>query len=109
MSAKTVRLTRRARTAFRDIGRWIEEAFGRGQAAHYLALLLEQCKAVAEGHMFSQSCRALVAGDVPEDYRFVRAGQHFVVFVETETEIVVIDFIHSRLDLPGKIAELGKG
>ena len=109
MSHKTLRLTRRARAAFRDIGRWTEENFGRGPAQSYLAGLLEQCEALADGRAPSQSCRVLVGGEVPEDYRFTRAGQHFVVFVETGTEVVVVDFIHSRIDLPGKMAGLGKG
>ena len=109
MNTKTVRLGRRAKAAFRDIGRWTEEAFGRGQAAHYLAMVLERCEAVAEGHASSHSCRELVVGKVPEDYRFVRAGQHYVVFVETDTEVLVLDFIHSRMDLPGKVAGLVKG
>jgi plasmid stabilization system protein ParE len=109
MSRKTVRLTRRAKARFRDIGRWTEEAFGRAQAASYLAKLLERVDAVAGGSAQTASCRVLAGPDVPEDYRFVRAGQHFVVFVETGTEVVVVDFIHSRMDLPGKVAGLGKG
>lgn len=74
MSRKTVRLTRRARAAFRDIGRWTEEAVGRAQAASYLTLMRERVDAVVAGDAQTGSCLVLAGPDVPEDYRSVRAG-----------------------------------
>ena len=44
--------------------------------------------------------------DVVEDLRFSRAGQHFVVFVEDIKQVIIIDFLHSRTDLPRRLANL---
>lgn len=48
----------------------------------------------------------ILGADVPEDLHFAQAGQHFVVFVETADEIVVIAFLHQRSDLPKWVAKL---
>ena len=37
---------------------------------------------------------------------FARCGSHFIVFIENDTEIAVIDFFHARSDLPARIAML---
>ncbi len=66
-------------------------------------------RSLAAGHVPHQSCRMAFAADLRDDLRFSRAGQHFVVFIESEAEIVVLDFLHQSMDLPGKIAALRKG
>ena len=38
--------------------------------------------------------------------RFARAGQHFVVFVEDTEQVIIVDFLHSRADLPRRLANL---
>ena len=43
---------------------------------------------------------------LPEDLRFTRSGQHFIVFIEDAAQVIIVDFLHSRSDLPGKIAAL---
>ena len=48
----------------------------------------------------------LIAQDLPEDLRFTRSGQHFIVFIEDATQVIIVDFLHSRADLPGKLAAL---
>ena len=54
----------------------------------------------------SQDCRRLIDPGLPEDLRFVRAGQHFVVFIEDSWQVIIIDFLHSRSDLPRRLANL---
>jgi len=44
---------------------------------------------------------------LPEDLRFTRAGQHFIVFVEMPDQVIVVDVLHSRSDLPRRLAALG--
>ena len=39
--------------------------------------------------------------------RFIRAGRHFVVYLEIGAEIVVVDVIHGRADLPRRLKALG--
>ncbi|WP_412545430.1 hypothetical protein [Maricaulis sp. MIT060901] len=51
------------------------------------------------------SCRTLV-----EDLRFVRSGQHFIVFIDYETDVVIVDFLHARSNLDRHLADLaGRG
>ena len=54
---------------------------------------------------------------LPEDLRFSRAGRHFIVLIEGADSVTIVrehtqirfareDFLHSRSDLPGKLAAL---
>jgi toxin ParE1/3/4 len=104
--AKPWRLTRRAETALIDIARWTVETFGPRQATAYEDDLIATCRGIAEGTTVSQSCSQLIGPDLPEDLRFARAGQHFVVFVEDIEQVIIIDFLHSRADLPRRLANL---
>ena len=54
----------------------------------------------------SQGCRQLIDPDQPDDLRFTRAGQHSMVFIEDAAQVIIVDFLHARSDLPGKIAAL---
>jgi hypothetical protein len=40
------------------------------------------------------------------DLRYARAEEHFVVFLEAADQVIVVDFLHSRSDLPRRIAAL---
>ena len=99
-------LTAQAETSLADIALWTRERFGERQAAVYEEELIERCRAVASGAAASQSCRQIVDPDLPEDLRFARAGQHFIVFVEDENKVGVVDFLHARSDLPAKLRAL---
>jgi toxin ParE1/3/4 len=105
VTAKTWYLLPRATAALEDIGAWTKDRFGERQADQYLEALIDRCSALADGTAQNRSCRDLVDGDVPEDYRFTRAGQHYVVFVETDAEVAVVDFVHQRMDLAGSMRE----
>jgi hypothetical protein len=41
---------------------------------------------------------------LPDDLRFTRAGQRFVVFVEDAGQVIIVDFLHGRSDLPRRLA-----
>jgi plasmid stabilization system protein ParE len=103
---KPWRLTRRAESSLVDIARWTFETFGSRQAAAYEEDLVARCKDIAAGTAHSQDCRRLIDLCLPEDLRFTRAGQHFIVFIEDSERVVIIDFLHSRSDLPGRLAAL---
>ncbi|MBC7153446.1 MAG: type II toxin-antitoxin system RelE/ParE family toxin [Rhodobacteraceae bacterium] len=100
------RLTLQAEASLTDIARWTLETFGARQAAAYEYDLIASCIEIAAGTAVSQDCRRLIAPDLPEDLRFTRSGQHFIVFVEDATQVIIIDFLHSRADLPEKLAVL---
>ena len=103
---KPWRLTRQAERALVEIARWTLETFGPRQAEAYEADLIARCAAIAAGEAPSQDCRRLIDPDLPEDLRFTRAGQHFIVFTEDEEQLIIIDFLHSRSDLPRRLASL---
>lgn len=104
---KPWRLTRQAERSLVDIARWTIETFGPRQATAYETDLIARCQAVADGAAPSQSCRRLIDPDLPEDLRFTRCGQHFIMFVDYPEAVIVIDFLHARSDLHGKLARLG--
>lgn len=89
-----------------DIARWTIDHFGPLQAASYELDLIDHCRAIAAGTTLSRPCRQLVDPDLPEDLRFTRCGQHFLVFIDAEEMVVIVDILHVRSDLPGHLAKL---
>ncbi|WP_417490817.1 type II toxin-antitoxin system RelE/ParE family toxin [Maricaulis sp.] len=100
------RLARQAEAAMLDIARWTIGHFGPLQAASYEQDLIDHCRGIAAGTTVSRPCRELVAPDLPEDLRFTRCGQHFLVFIDAEDMVVIVDVLHVRSDLPGHLAKL---
>ena len=104
------KLTRQAETSLLEIALWTMETFGALQAAAYEEDLISRCREIASGILVTQGCRQLIDPDLPEDLRFTRSGQHFIVFIEDAAQVIIVDFLHSRSDLPGKLAALsGRG
>ena len=103
---KPWRLTRQAEASLIEIARWTIETFGPRQAAAYEDDLISTCREIATGTAPSQDCRRLIDPALAEDLRFARAGQHFVVFVEEIKQVIIIDFLHGRSDLPRRLANL---
>lgn len=101
--SKTWRLTRQAEASLVDIARWTLNTFGPRQAEAYEADLIARCAEIAAGTAATQSCRQLVDPDMPENLRFARSGEHFIVFVEDPAAVVIVDFIHTRSDLPRRL------
>lgn len=106
--AKPWRLTRRAEAALIEIARWTHETFGPRQAEAYEEDLLASCREIASGEAHTQDCRRLIDPHLPEDLRFARCGQHFIVFIEDEAQVIILDFLHNRTDLPGRLSGLGQ-
>lgn len=103
---KPWRLTPAAEASLIDIANWTVETFGPRQAAAYEEDLIAICRGIAAGIALSQDCRRLIDQNLPEDLRFARAGQHFVIFVEDAEQVIIIDFLHGRADLPRRLATL---
>ena len=102
--SRTLRLTRRAEASLVEIAKWTIEQFGLKQADLYEAELLTRCQAIQNGQAHSRSCAVLV--DDAADLRFVRAGEHFLVFLDQPDEVIIVDILHSRCDLPRHVAAL---
>jgi plasmid stabilization system protein ParE len=100
------RLTKQAEASLLEIALWTFETFGPRQAAAYEEDLIARCREIASGTAMSQGCRQLIDPDLAEDLRFARSGQHFIVFIADAAQVIIVDFLHSRADLPGKLASL---
>jgi toxin ParE1/3/4 len=100
------RLTLQAEASLNEIARWTLETFGPRQAAAYEDDLIARCNEIAAGNIVSQDCRRLIAPDLPENLRFTRSGQHFIVFIEDGAQVIIVDFLHGRADLTGKLTAL---
>ncbi|WP_127115780.1 type II toxin-antitoxin system RelE/ParE family toxin [Shimia sediminis] len=102
--SRSFRLTRRAEDSLTGIARWTIDTFGPRQADLYQAELIARCEAIVAGRVHSRSCAVLVDG--AEDLRFLRAGEHFLVFLERPEEVIIVDILHSRSDLPRHVQAL---
>ncbi len=105
---KTWRLTRQAEASLLDIALWTIETFSQRQAHAYEEDLIARCSGIASSSVISQSCRAIIDPDLKEDLRFTRSGQHLIVFVEDDTSVTIVDFLHGRSDLPTKLTSIEK-
>lgn len=103
---KSWHLTRQAEASLVEIARWTLETFGPRQATAYEEDLVARCEEIAAGAAMSQDCRRIIDPELPEDLRFARAGQHFVIFVEDADQVIIVDFLHARSDLPRRLAAL---
>lgn len=102
--SRSLRLTRRAQASLTEIAKWTIENFGSRQADLYEAELLGRCEAILNGEAHSRSCAVLV--DDAVELRFIRAGEHFVVFLDQPDAVIIVDVLHSRSDLPRHVAAL---
>ncbi len=110
MSGKPWRLTRQAEATLVDIALWTLETFGPRQAEAYEDDLIARCAAIATGEAPWQSCRETIDPRTPDDLRFTRLGAHLIVFVDEPEQVIVVNFLHGRRDLPARIMDLaGRG
>lgn len=100
------RLTRRAEAALADIADWTRSRFGNRQTERYADELIACCERIANGTAVTRSCRDAFAVDVPERLRMARAGQHFLIFIETPARIIITDVLHVARDLPARLRDL---
>lgn len=104
--ARPWRLTQQAEASLLEIALWTLETFGPRQAEAYEDDLIDRCKDIAAGIAPSQDCRRLFAPGLAEGLRFTRLGQHYIVFIEDAAQVIIVDFLHSRADLPARLAAL---
>lgn len=105
---KAWRLTRQAEVSVAEIARWTFETFGPRQAAAYEEDLIARCVEIASGTALSRPCGHLADVSETEDLRYAHIGEHYVIFVEDEERVVIIDFLHARSDLPRRLAGLDR-
>ncbi|WP_164897088.1 hypothetical protein [Sinorhizobium meliloti] len=69
--------------------------------------MIARCAGIAAGTVPSQDCRRIISSELPEDLRFARCGQHFIVFVDNAEQVIIVDFLHARTNLPRRLAAQG--
>ena len=102
--SRSLRLTCRAEASLVEIAKWTIEKFGLKQAELYENEVLTRCQAILNGQAHSRSCAVLI--DDAADLRFARVGEHFLVFLDQPDEVIIVDILHSRSDLPRHVAAL---
>ena len=106
---RSVRLSRRAVAAFRDIREWSSERFGARQTTAYLQAMRDRVGALATGEVSGRSCAVLAGPIAPAGYGYLRAGSHYLICAETADTTVLLDILHQSVDLPARIAALDPG
>ncbi len=96
---KPVAISDRAARSLDRIASFSKDAFGAVRGDRYIADLLRRCRAVANGRAQHQSCRRQFADDLREDLRFTRSGRHYIIFVDTPSKILIVDFLHQSADI----------
>lgn len=102
--SRSFRLTRHAEASLVEIARLTIETFGPRQAELYEAELLDRCDAIVQGRAYSRICAIPVDGAA--DLLFIRAGEHFLAFLDRPDEIIIVDILHARSDLTRHVAAL---
>lgn len=103
---KSWRLTPLAKDSLVDIALWTITTFGESQAEMYEDDLIERCDAIASGRVGLRDCSILAGTDDSVGLSYARAGEHFVIVLDDPDEVIIVDFLHSRSDLPRHIAAL---
>lgn len=63
---------------------------------------------IAAGLAQARDCRRLIDPDLPENLRFARCGQHFIVFVEAKAQVIIIDLLLKRTHFLRRLSGLGQ-
>ena len=106
---KRVRLTLRAEARLAEIAAWTFDRFGPAQASAYEAELLRRIDALTRAEAVSRPCAALLPGSAgARDLRYIRAGRHYLIFVERAEAIVILDFVHASRNLEKVLADLAR-
>lgn len=99
-------LTPLAQASLVDIALWTIDTFGEHQVNLYEAELIDRCEAIAAGRVMLRDCSILLHSANATGHSYARAGEHFVIVVDDPHDLAIVDFLHSRSDLPRHIASL---
>ncbi|SMX33348.1 type II toxin-antitoxin system RelE/ParE family toxin [Maliponia aquimaris] len=97
------RFTRDAIEDLLSIWLYGDERWGEDQADRYQDELHAACQRIADG----EAVTSVVEGK--PDVRYLHCGRHFIFYVPSRSEVVVIAVLHERMDLPARLAKRLKG
>ncbi len=102
------KLSPQAEQSLEDIIGWTIDQFGIEQAIKYKDQLLNRLAALSAGEPpYGKPFAILLPGpaDVPE-LEYYREGKHYIVYQNTNKEMIVLDFVHGSRNLEAIANEL---
>ncbi len=94
-------LSNRAVEDLSDIWDYTFEEWSERQADKYYEELLESCQKLANKEEIEK-----IYKEIDKDIYFHKSGKHLIFYrIRTETEIEIVRFLHSRMNLKEKIEE----
>ncbi|OWV39202.1 type II toxin-antitoxin system RelE/ParE family toxin [Mameliella alba] len=101
--SRSYRFTRDALEDLLAIWLYTDERWGEEQADRYQDELHDACQRVADGEGFTSEVEG------KPEVRYHHCGRHFIFYVQSKSEVVVIAVLHERMDLPARLAKRLKG
>lgn len=83
-----------------EIWLYTAETWSADQADTYTGRIVEACSGIAAGRT-----RGKPADRVKRDYLKVAVGSHFIVYRQTEDQIVVVRILHQRMDISSHLRD----
>ena len=102
------RLSRQAEQTLQDVIGWTIDRFGVEQAVRYKDQLIGRLSRLAAGEVpHGRPCNKLIScGRDVVDLEYCREGNHYIIYLNTPEEILVLDFVHGSRNLEAIILEL---
>ena len=94
-------LTLRAKADLKEIGRYTQEQWGRGQRDIYLTMLDDCFRLLAANPQRGQDCSAIRSG-----YRKLNAGGQVIFYRPVVGDTIeIVRILHGRMDIEGRLSE----
>lgn len=107
---RTYRLSLQAEQILENIIGWTIDQFGIEQAIKYKELLENRLSSLASGKApHGKPCNLLVSGLLDmNDLEYYRQGRHYIIYRNTDDELLVVDFVHGSRNLVAILQDLSK-
>jgi len=105
---KSYRLSPQAEQSLEEIIGWTIDQFGIDQAIKYKDQLLSRLAALSSSDPPHGKPLAILLSGVHDvsDLEYYREGKHYIIYQNTNKELIVLDFIHGSRNLEAIANEL---
>lgn len=93
-------LSNKAAEDLKNIGRYTEERWGKGQRNRYLSKLDDGIQTLAKQPLIGPSCDEILSG-----YRKYYVGKHLIFYTYDTTQIYIVRILHERMDFSAHVDE----
>ena len=107
---RTYRLSLQAEQTLENIIGWTIDQFGIEPAIKYKELLENRLSSLVSGKApHGKPCNLLVSGLLDmNDLEYYRQGRHYIIYRNTDDELLVVDFVHGSRNLEAIIQDLSR-